>query len=402
MEYFVADTTVYLFKLDQNSFKVQKIHFPDLAGQLKKFRAVLAEPSVLSKDFEQVHQQFVEHSRLFYQKLIAPAELDEQIKQLIIVPDGLLNHIPFEILVKNTPSAEKASYKELPYLLKDYAISYSFSIALLLEAQLHPIKAPNHKILAYAPTYDAIEDLKKASMRSADLQRIRSILEDLPGARQEVLGLEQEFKGHFNYDYMAGEADFRANVSDYGIIHLAMHGKLNEKEPLSSGLIFSETGDSTADNVLYAYEINDLSLNAELIVLSACETGYGKFQHGEGVMSIARSFMYAGTHSLLMTLWTVSDISTQQLMNNFYQNLAKGMRKDVALQQAKLQYLNSSSEIGAHPFLWAGFVALGDPAATRIQEKGGAGLGWILGAIGLLVLGLGLWWARRMSAKNLS
>lgn len=396
LEYFVMDSLVFLFIIDQQNYQLQRISFPDLEKQLDRFRSVLASANFNDANFEEDYNQFVTSSKLFYDRLIKPTKLDEKVSRLIIIADGLLNHIPFEVLIKDLPKSGERSYKTLPYLLHDYAIGYSFSAGLLLEALQHPIKAPNHQVLAIAPTYDSQNDHIKAVKRSPELIHMRTILEDLPGARAEVALLEERFGGKFGFAEAASEAFFREHAANYGIIHLAMHGKLNVEKPITSGLIFSETDDSLQDNVLYAYEINDLDLNAELVVLSACETGYGKFQDGEGVMSIARSFMYAGTHSLLMTLWTVSDASTKQLMDYFYQNLAIGMSKDIALQKAKITYLNQASEMAAHPFLWAGFVSLGDPAPINIKKKSTGSLGWIIGLAGFGIIALGIFWARRM------
>jgi CHAT domain-containing protein len=397
LEYFLMDSLVFLFVIESNAYHLERIAFADLEDQLQTFRSVLAKVSFKDQNFEQDFNRFTKSSKLFYDQLIAPAKLSEKVNKLIIVADGLLNHIPFEVLIRELPNANQKSYKTLPYLLKDYAISYSFSAALRIEAKANPIKAPNHQILAMAPSYDSQNDHQEAINRSQELQRMRAILEDLPGAKAEVNLLSQRFKGIFSFAKEANEGSFHQQANQYGIIHLAMHGKLNVKSPIASALVFSENGDSTHDNLLYAYEINDLDLNAELIVLSACETGYGKFQDGEGVMSLARSFMYAGTHSLLMTLWTVSDASTQVLMDYFYQNLAAGMSKDEALRQAKLRYLDQASDLAAHPFLWAGFVVLGDPQPIKIETKGSGALGWIIGLSGIFVIAIGIFWARKMA-----
>jgi CHAT domain-containing protein len=143
---------------------------------------------------------------------------------------------------------------------------------------------------------------------------------------------------------------------------------IDESEPEFSSLVFAEDGDAQEDNFLYAYEIKQSKLNASLVVLSACETGAGKYQRGEGVMSIGRGFMYAGVPSVVMTLWKLNDQSAAELIGNFYKNLANGMQKDKALQQAKLEYLEASNNNTAHPALWACFMQLGDYSGIKIEK----------------------------------
>lgn len=149
-----------------------------------------------------------------------------------------------------------------------------------------------------------------------------------------------------------------------------------------SSLAFTENRDSLEDNFLQAHEIAHLHLNADLVVLSACETGYGKFEQGEGVISLARSFMYAGTPSLVVSLWQVNDQSTSVIMNSFYQNIANGMQKDVALRQAKLEYLKIAKDIAGHPAFWSAFIQLGDTSSVKISQKGAYNL-WSIG-LGIL------------------
>jgi CHAT domain-containing protein len=147
-----------------------------------------------------------------------------------------------------------------------------------------------------------------------------------------------------------------------------MHGLIDEKEPEYSSLVFAEDGNKEEDNFLYAYEIKQTKLNASMVVLSACETGAGKYQRGEGVLSIGRGFMYAGVPSVVMTLWKLNDQSASELIGNFYKNLEQGQQKDKALQQAKIKYLETSNNIAAHPAMWACFIQLGDYSAIKIEK----------------------------------
>jgi len=166
-----------------------------------------------------------------------------------------------------------------------------------------------------------------------------------------------------------------------------MHGILNTATPLLSSLAFTENGDSLQDNFLEAHEISSMQLQSDLVVLSACETGYGKFEQGEGVMSLARSFMYAGVPSLLVSLWQVNDGSTAIIMKSFYKNLEVGQSKDLALTNAKLNYINHAKGITAHPAFWSPFIQIGNSNPIALKK----GINWVfwgLGGILIIIIGI--------------
>ena len=187
---------------------------------------------------------------------------------------------------------------------------------------------------------------------------------------------------------MATEANFKKSSGNYTIIHLALHGLVNNKMPMKSGLVFTENGDTIEDNFLFAYELSNLNLNTNLLVLSACSTGDGSYQKGEGVLSLGRGFMYAGASSILTTLWQINDQSTQRIMQYFYQNLYEGMDKDLALKQAKISYMDEAKGVIGHPVFWAAYVLIGDTGTVAIYSKHAFWWWWIpLGVILVGVLG---------------
>ena len=148
-------------------------------------------------------------------------------------------------------------------------------------------------------------------------------------------------------------------------MHLATHAVFNDTSPEYSYLAFTPV--DTSDYVLYVSDIYNLKLDADLVTLSACETGVGTLKKGEGALSISRAFFYSGARSLVNTLWNVVDQSASAIMNDFYKNLAHGDYKDVALQKAKLSFLTKNKENAlAHPYYWSSFVIQGntDPLAT--------------------------------------
>ncbi len=211
-----------------------------------------------------------------------------------------------------------------------------------------------------AARYDENLDDNILRGRIPTTRQTREVLQPLPAARKEVEALEALYKGCFALDSLASERLFYERVKEYGIIHLGMHGLLDENRPILSSLALTENGDSLYDNFLQAHEISKMELNSDLVVLSACETGYGRFETGNGIASLARAFMYAGVPSLVVSLWQVNDMSTSIIMQNFYKHLAHGKTKSAALRQAKLDYLTQADGLAAHPAFWSPFILIGD------------------------------------------
>ncbi|MFK7797706.1 MAG: CHAT domain-containing protein, partial [Aureispira sp.] len=198
--------------------------------------------------------------------------------------------------------------------------------------------------------------------------------------------LQEQFpNGDFFVGKAANETLFKEKAANYAVLHLAMHGMVNNQYPLLSCLAFSEDYSTTENNFLEAHEISNLQLSNDLVVLSACKTGYGEFEQGEGIMSLARSFMYAGTPSLVVSLWEVNDLSTAAIMQLFYQNLAKGMTKDEALRQVKLEFIKQVDGTIAHPIFWSPFIVLGDNQPVHLKTTTAPWQWGVLGGIFILV-----------------
>jgi CHAT domain-containing protein len=294
--------------------------------------------------------------------MLIPQDIDKNIEHLIIIPDGSLNYIAFEALLSKQ-SVEQKRYQELPFLIKKYNISYNYSAQLWYKQKLSKRKEEKPmKILAMAASYP----LNKSASDSLGLK-----LPPIPGAKEEVKRLENFISGKFLFEKEASESNFKKFAPEYGIVHLALHGLVNAEKPEYSCMAFTQQHNSE-DELLHAYEIKQLGLNAKLIVLSACETGQGKYQHGEGVISIGRSFMYAGAPSVMMTLWQLHDQTSVQIIESYYKNLQQGMKKDVALRKAKLDFLEKSDLKNGHPAFWAAFIQLGDNEAIKISKKANA------------------------------
>lgn len=304
--------------------------------------------------------EFCTASNYLYSELIKPVENKIAEKNLIIVPDGKLSYIPFDALVESLPDTSKMiEFNKLDYLIKKYQINYAISSNLLFRDRENTV-LKKVKALAFAPSYNG-ETLQLAGLNLKLLP--------LPGVKREVDNISEIVNTKSFFDTEANELNFRNNIADFDILHLAMHAFINDSLPAFSSLVFTpkqNNADSTPDLINTA-DIYNLKLKAKLTVLSACNTGTGKLLKGEGIMSLARGFLFAGCPSIIMSLWEVEDASGTQIMTSFYKNLKKGKSKDEALRDAKLEYLQSVNSRRAHPHYWLGFVNIGDSAPLFIS-----------------------------------
>jgi CHAT domain-containing protein len=221
---------------------------------------------------------------------------------------------------------------------------------------------PFPNLLAFAPDYKT-DNPELSKYRSG--MDYRSRLFPLPGAKDEVESLSKFFHSNVFMNESATESKFKQLAPNYSIIHLAMHTIIDNKNPMYSKLAFSHSNDSSNDGLLNTYEIYNLQLKARLAVLSSCNSGNGQFSRGEGVMSLARAFIYAGCPSIVMSLWEIEDHSGADIIKNFYNQLNRGKSTDESLRLAKLKFLETADPLTAHPYFWAGYVTIGDTAGIK-------------------------------------
>ncbi len=286
-----------------------------------------------------------------YKQLIAPVAKYIKGKEITVIPDDKLAYIPFDALISKKPDTTRMDFHSLNYLIKDYAFSYSYSATLLFEYFKNKQQAPRD-LLAVVPEYNPEKE--------DDRQSIWASLFPLSGANNEIKEISSQVKSDVLNANNALEKDFKKLAPEYDILHLAMHTVINDSIPMFSKLVFTNSMDSTEDNLLNTQEIYNMKLNARMAVLSACNTGTGQLRKGEGVMSLARGFLYAGCPSLIMTLWEVDDKSSAIIMKNFYRFLKKGKSKDEALRMAKLKHLENADPFKAHPYFWLSYVVVGN------------------------------------------
>jgi CHAT domain-containing protein len=320
----------------------------------------------------------------FY-SLLFQQYIDKQIKNLVIIPAGNLASIPFEALLTAKP-AEKQKFKDLPYLIEKYNISYAYS------ANLYYITSKKQKQdqieitklndwLAFAPVFSD-ETTSGMSIRSLSLLRqinesidtlkTRGVLlsgnyvSPLPGTEKEVKNIFDAFNNQnknavVKIHQAANEEFVKSNeLKNYRYIHFATHGFVDSEKPELSGILLAQDTVGGNDGILFSGEIYNLELKADLVVLSACETGLGKIQSGEGIIGLTRALLYAGAKNIIVSLWQVADEATSQLMVEFYNEKLKSENQPTFseyLRNAKLKMIKEGKF--SHPFFWSPFILIG-------------------------------------------
>jgi CHAT domain-containing protein len=275
-----------------------------------------------------------------------------------IIPDAWLNFLPFDALLS---APHSGNWSQAPFLIKKWKIGYGYSLATLFyQKDLSSTGSKN--LLAIAPGFD---------------EQPRN-LPPLAFSREELSAIQIPQKKTL-IDQAAKLKSFRLESPNYLILHLSTHAQGTSTEvPPHIEFI---------DSTLYLPEIYALRLQADLVTLSACETGIGRLEEGEGVMSLSRGFAFAGAASLIASLWTVNEASTAQLFAQFYRDIAGGIPKMAALRQTKLGYLKDSSipSFQKSPYYWAGFVYYGNEGTVSLNRGNTPAWGRIL-LYGLLLV----------------
>ena len=335
-------------------------------------------------------------SRL-YQRLIRPIQaLVTQKEEWIIIPDGFLYFLPFESLPSGKGPAASPPGTGTPTLLETTTISYQFSSRLMVA----PANSKNHSspvsVLSFAPFAEKGAVLPGMTAGGPGPDSTGPLaLSSLPASREEITGLQ----GIQYIDSRATKEQFLKEINKYPIVHLATHAVSSINNASASFIAFYPAKRSPIENCLFLEELYGLDMNAtKLVVISACETGQGELVSKEGVISLARAFAYAGCESTISSLWKADDQSTSYILRKFYVYLQKGYTKSKALQQAKLDYLESDA-INKSPAFWSHLMLMGntDPVYTT-------GFSWkegliALGAIIIVLVGI-LFWVRTGRKKK--
>ncbi len=296
---------------------------------------------------------FSAFARELYGLLIKPARPHLYgVNALRIIPDGILWDVPFQAL-------QAANGR---YILEDYAVSYAPSLSVLREVKKSNGARSKPSLLAFGNPLTGIE-----TIRQLQEVRRREGFKPLPEAENEVSSVARIYGADRSTVFVGKDAEerlFNLLASNYGVIHFATHGVLDNRQPLYSYLLLANSGESDKeDGLLEAREIMDLNLRADLVVLSACETARGRIGAGEGVIGMSWAFFVAGCRTTVVSQWEVDSAGTAELMVGFFQRLKSaagksGTTKSNALRMAALKLMKSPRY--QHPYYWASFVVVGN------------------------------------------
>ena len=335
ISYFIAEKgkRIYQFILTQTRFRIRNLTLPPDFDKYAK--------GLTNSLFYNELTTYRESASLLSGVLIPT--LPDAITNLVVIPSGRLGTVPFEALYYKRNNA--TAYSSMPLVVKRFAVSYEFSAGLLAQKSKSPIAVSPLSIFLCAP------------IRFPDNDN----LDDLPGTETEVNAIANLFTGNSTsvakFSDASEELVKSGALTKFNYLHFATHGIVDETDPELSR-IYLQNGKKDDGN-LFAGEIYNLRLNADLTVLSACQTGLGKFSKGEGVIGLSRALVYAGSRNIIVSFWSVADESTSQLMTDFYtimlQHKTRNFRE--TLQQAKVKMINEGKY--AAPYFWAPFVLIG-------------------------------------------
>ncbi|HYC27172.1 MAG TPA: CHAT domain-containing protein [Chitinophagaceae bacterium] len=297
-----------------------------------------------------------------YNKIVRPVmQFAAGKKEWIIIPDGILNYLPFEALQQK---------EDGDYLLQSKIISYHFSAELLRLSQEKERRYNDYKVLAFAPF---------ANMKTANWQ-------SLPSSREEIAHLP----GKDLYNEAATRAVFMRYANKYAVVHLATHAVANTNNPGASYISFYPA--DTAEGKLYLEELYGVEMDSTaLVIISACESGDGQLINSEGVISLSRGFAYAGCKSMVTSLWKANDKSTAIIVRKFHEYLQNGYSRSEALQKAKLDYINSE-DVNKTPNYWAHLILIGD--TEPLTGNNSKSWMWVVGGA-LILVPVIVWWRKK-------
>jgi CHAT domain-containing protein len=377
LEYFWGDSIIAILSITKENchFDIQK-NTGDFRLKLEQlFNWILSDTVLAASNSQQRYRRFAELSHEVYRVLLGNLR-DPQKSTLLISPDGLLSQMPFEMLITNKDGQD---FRAAPYLLREVNIQYAFSSNLHFKLDDHQ-RVSKPSVLAFA----------YSDQRTDHSSEVRNQMMEIPESGMEVKRI-RKILGGTKSDYFTGtdatESNFKQNLDDQDIIHLALHGIGDVESELNSRLIFRPDGDEENDGWLYTHELYSLDLSkVRMAVLSACETGIGKEYPGEGMFSMAHGFARSGCSGVVMSLWQAVDANTAEVMDFFYQNIKAGLGSAEALRQAKLQYLDETEySMNTPPYYWAAFVHIGD-ANPIVNTKTYPAIFWMLAILLIAIL----------------
>jgi len=378
LNYVVSDSVLYIFLANRKN--IQLFTIPVDSGffdDIRQFRTLLSMP------LTDARSSFIRYTAIgnrLYKIIFEPVRKHLISNKLLISPDNILSYIPFEAIPVRHDQGGNILFSDVPYMMKHYSISYTYSATLLAESLKKDFSLTN-SLIAFAPVYTG--SINVDSILNVRQSRV-STLHDLKFARTEAEYVAKLTGGRLYINNMAKESVYKNEASGYDIIHLAMHTVLNDKDPMHSKMLFYQENDSTEDGSLNTYEVYGVPLRAKMVILSSCNTGNGVLHSGEGILSLARGFVYSGSQSVVMSMWEIEDRSGAEIVKSYYRYLKRGASKSNALRRARISYLADSDMLRSHPYFWSSLVIYGNNDPLYYSAK----FAIIIGSIVLIIFGV--------------
>lgn len=332
----VFEEQVFRFVITRSDIKLKV--FPKELDLLNHLTSAVNSFEEGSTDLVSLHE--------IYSEYFSDA-ISSNFSHIFFIPDGEFYRLPIGIL-PTEPVNSPRSYGSARYLIEDYSVSYLNTISDLTR------KRNGNTDYEYDLAGFGVKDFDTAGHPS--LQNLPfSVKEVEEGARF----LNKFHNKRFFLNNESTESNFRAVAGDAKILHLATHSKVNDESPLFSAIYFHQdkAPGQRGDGIIYAYELFDMNMNADMVFLSSCESGTGGYLKGSGVLGLSRAFSYAGAKSLLLNLWPIRDQAAATITSDFYNALNSGENKAQAMRTARLHYLNSNN---SDPYLWGAMVVYGN------------------------------------------
>ena len=334
IEYYKYHDHIYSLGISKNNITFHEDTITNLSDKIFEFNK-----SITNSDID----KYTDLAYELYMLLLKPHKTDD-FQKITIIPSKDIYSLNFDCFINKKPKEIK--YNKLNYLVHNHSIQYKNYIT---NEKLNHLK-PNKNYLGILP--------KVTGPKYAPLKE----------AHKEINSVAKEINGDLLINENATKKNLLKIISDYEVIHFSGHTEQNTNNSAYSKLILSPEKKEDSKSELYAHEIQNIKLNAKLVVLSSCSSGNGNMILGEGVTSLARSFNYAGAHAVLLSLWDVADLPTSKITTSFFEK-RNNKNKGLALQQAKIKYLKSSDEHLSNPIFWGGMVIYGNTNNIDIKSK---------------------------------